>query len=434
MAHFQVAFGVSNPSPYQRTDYVQVDLDRLNVPPELDEASLTLYRLDQDGRSQPVPYQIDYPLGRTAKMRVLTFLACDIPSGPEDYSRTSATFLLSEREPTQSSMPCDLWIGYYYGNPQPGEPSDGLSSFSMAWHPDRPLDGIKLANGTIEMYLSLVSAFPPNLGKSKKGAVRSIINHQAHQFTYSGEMLSPFWKDPDVFWGRITQLVFFPLPWERIWFHQVNLMEERYQYKLVWAKSGPVRSIVVLKLGPIIIPYNGIPLLADRKEIQCDFYRMIYVYPRVDKRGDDKPFYMEELFVLTRDPRLSLSFRPYYTSTIMPPDIPTELRRFEHIPDYFIWWKHFGPHYRGYGFASDAHVRGVDIQGDRIVWRLPLTHHNRCVHYFLFMHELPREFDPFHIIGHNGWYEKVFKPLVPTEQAQRFPSPISYEEDSAWVE
>ena len=151
---------------------------------------------------------------------------------------------------------------------------------------------------------------------------------------------------------------------------------------------------------------------------------MLYVYPHADDRLDDKPYYMEDLFVLMREPRASISFRPYYSSGIIPAEIPIELKRFEHIPDYFILWKNFGPHYRGYGFASDAHVRGMEFQREKLFWRLPLTHHNRCAHYFYFIPELPSGFDPFHAIGHEGWYEKVFKPLAPTVAEQRFPTPL----------
>jgi hypothetical protein len=196
--------------------------------------------------------------------------------------------------------------------------------------------------------------------------------------------------------------------WERTWFHPARLLENRYEYHLVWSKAGPVRATVVLRVGSITMPHDGKPVFKSAAAIDCDFYRMLYVYPEDDKRGDAKPYYMEELFVLIREHRRSVSFRPYFGSAVVPGSAVTEVKRFEDIPDYLFLWKHWenlGPQYRGYGFASDAHVRGFEVRWESIFWRLPNTHHNRCIHYFLFVHELPLQFDPFHDIGHNAWYE-----------------------------
>jgi len=49
---------------------------------------------------------------------------------------------------------------------------------------------------------------------------------------------------------------------------------------------------------------------------------------------------------------------------------------------------------------------------------------------FPFYDKLPEGIDFFHMIGHDGWYEKVFKPLAPTNEQQRYPLPLeSYEEN-----
>jgi len=380
MQGFETRFSVSNPSPYDRTDYVQVSLKSLNVPDKLDEESLALYKEHPDGHRQPIAAQIDYPAGRDGGIRVLSFLCPEAPRGSEDYSDEAAHFVLMEEMPQSPSKPENLWIGYYHPEPEIGEPDDG---FNIVHRDNRPLNGVKLANGTIEAYFSLVPG--PSSERSLKGAVTSVLNHEAQLYTYSGEMLAPYWKDSNAFWGQVTQLVFFPLPWNPRWFHRYDLMQEQYQYALVWAKAGPVRATVAFRLGPISVSYDGAPVFDGHRDTVCDFYRMLYMYPRDDARGDQKPFYMEELFVLMRDKRRSVAFRPYFASKVVPADIPPEVKRFEHIPDYFAVWKHFGPNYRGYGFASDAHIRGLEVLGDQMRWRLPLAHHKRCVHYFPLM-------------------------------------------------
>ena len=208
MAPLEVQFDIANPSSYHRTDYVQVDLDRLVNPdgsnqlPDLDENKLTLYPLYRSGRGNPIPYQIDYPLGREGGRRVLTFLASDTPPAKEDYSQASSSFCLIESEPSQTPTPADLWVGYYHQNPKPDEPPDG---FSTEWDQNRALNGVKLVNGTIEAYFSLV---PGLTSASKKGALTSVVNHEAYRHTYSGEMLSPYWKDENAFLGTDNGISF----------------------------------------------------------------------------------------------------------------------------------------------------------------------------------------------------------------------------------
>lgn len=214
-------------------------------------------------------------------------------------------------------------------------------------------------------------------------------------------MLSPFEEFPAKRWGQLNELVFFPLPWDLKLFHRKSLLGK--EYDLVWSNSGIMRAVVTLKSAPMTIQYTGEPYFQPKElEVKCHLYRVIYVYP-------DKPFYTEELLVL--DERgFSINFRPYYLSLVHNPHgVYSELKRFEHIPDYFVSWKSFAGQNRGYGFAADAHIRRIQLNGDEIRWRLPLTHHNKCIHYFMF--QSFAQFDPFHIIGHSGWYERVFKPL-----------------------
>ena len=177
------------------------------------------------------------------------------------------------------------------------------------------------------------------------------------------------------------------------------------EYELIYSKSGPLRAIFTVKSEPLTIKYQGKPFFKpDYFEVECNLFRTIYIYP-------EKPYYMEEISALTKD-GTSISFRPYYLSMVhYPPGIISTLHRFEHIPDYFVIWKHFSEHYRGYGFASDAHIRDIEFHGEEIKWRLSLSHRNRCLHYFMFNHPPFPFTDPFHIIGHYGWYEKLFKPL-----------------------
>jgi hypothetical protein len=401
---------VANPSPYERTDYVHIDLDRLGVPPRLNENNLTLYRYC-NSKPEKVPYQIDYLVGRSGHLRVMTFLSVKTPSGPDDYSEPKATFLLQEEASEHTPPPENLRIEYYYSRPERGEPDDG---FNPRWEPGRSVAGVKLKNSVIEIYVSLVPSRLPGANISYTGAVTSLTHLEAYRAFGTDDFIDPFREDPEKLWGQISEIAFFPLPWKHEWFYRVPLLDQHYE--LVWANSGPVRAVITIKSSPIIIRYDGTPYFNKTVEVECHLYRVISVYP-----DRDNSFYTEHLFVETTDTHKSLAFRPYYRSIVPPPFGPTELKRFEHIPDYYVLWKHFALAYRGFGFAADAHVRGVELRGSEIFWRLPISHHNTCVHYFLFHPLLPRSFDPFHAVGHSAWYEKAFKPLAPTNFELRWP-------------
>lgn len=415
MATYQRTFDVANPSPYERSDYVQIDLNKLKVPPSLDEDALTLYRLNNDDRQQEIPFQIDYPFGRENGSRIITFLSSKTPPGRENYTEKTATFQLLEEKPTQADTPSDLEVRHFYEAPQLEEAEDGV----MEWDPDRRVKGVKLFNSTLKIYFKLIPVLPPT-GLSYVGSATSVEMPLVKLFTGEAEMLSPYWEDPEKLWGQVYKLVFYPLPWEHKWFHRFDLRNQ--EYELVWSKNGPVRAIVSLKSAPLTIPYDGSPFFGDTKvvEVKAHLYRVIYVY------SGQRPYYTEELFVLTDREHKFLSFRPYYFSKISPAKVPPELKWFAHIPDYFALWKYFGLHHRGYGFATDVHVRWVRTKEDELHWSLPLNRNCRCIHYFMF--QPSPQFDYFHEIGHSGWYERVFKPLRPYDFSLRFPPHLEYYE------
>lgn len=430
MSIYQKIFEVANPSPYERSDYVQIDLNALQVPGELDEKSLTLCRLDDDGGKQEIPYQIDYPFGEDVGMRTMTFLSAKTPPGKQDdYNEKAAAFLLKETQPKQVSPPTDLLIDLYYKNPKAGEPVDG---WNLKWDPSRDVAGVKLHNNALEVYFSLVSASSPK-GLPYSGAATSVFFRQKKgQLPYEGEMLCSYDpKEPEKLWGQLRELVFYPLPWEHKWFLRIPLLDK--EYKLVWSKCGPIRAVTTFKSQPLTITYEGEPFFEGTKKVKAHLYRVIYVYPSDTYLHPDdnpnfdnpnyKPFYIEELYVLTEKEHKYLSFRPYFFSKV-PPAIPNaDFKRFDHIPDYFTIWKHLTALHYGYGFAADVHIARVKSEGDEINWRLYLNRNCRCVHYFMF-EPFPAQFDPFHAIGHFGWYERVFKPLRPRGLSIGFPSPL----------
>jgi hypothetical protein len=164
------------------------------------------------------------------------------------------------------------------------------------------------------------------------------------------------------------------------------------------------------------INYKGAPFFEPEEvAVKCHLYRVFYVYP-------EKPFYSEELFLQTAE-ALSLSFRPYYLSYVHSMNVERRLSRFEHIPDYFAMWLNFGPLYLQYGFASDAHVRGLTLEGDELRWRLPHTHHHKNTHLFMLKNSSLEKIEWFHDAGHTGWYERVFKPLEMYPLVNKYPLP-----------
>src|SRR4051812_23803834 len=100
---FQKTLRVANPSPYERSDYLEIELSACEVPRGLDETSLRLYRIWPGNHREEVPYQLDYPFGRQSNHRVLTFISRGTPSGSDNYSTATAEFSLEEGAPSNFS-------------------------------------------------------------------------------------------------------------------------------------------------------------------------------------------------------------------------------------------------------------------------------------------------------------------------------------------
>lgn len=405
---FQHEFKVANPSSYSRDDYVEVDMETLDVPASLDEKSLKLSRVTGHQRLEEIPFQIDSVLGAGSRKRVLTFLSWATPPGAENYTGPEmATFVLEEGSPKDflsARTRDDLWIAHYYEEPESGEPANG---FNKAWDPGRKVYGVQLFSDALEVYFSLVP-HPWLTATNLAGAATSVVLRRAREWMRSpGEMLSPFeLRDERARWGQMTHIALYPLPWERRWFHKKSLLKAEGEYELVWSHSGPIRSVVTLKSEPFTIRYEGAPYFApDTVDVTCHLYRVISSYP-------GKGYYVEQLYVRTES-GLMLAFTPYFASFLSyGPGVAAELSRFEHVPDFFAVWRHFGPMHYGYGFASETHVRDVRLNGDEIGWRLQLGHDCKCLHYFMLNSDYASPpLDPFGEIGHFGWYEKILKPL-----------------------
>jgi hypothetical protein len=71
MSLFRKEFYVSNPSPYERSDYIEVDLSHLGIPDDVE--SFKLFRLwgDSKQEKQEISYQIDKIYGSNNRKRVL---------------------------------------------------------------------------------------------------------------------------------------------------------------------------------------------------------------------------------------------------------------------------------------------------------------------------------------------------------------------------
>lgn len=108
---------------------------------------------------------------------------------------------------------------------------------------------------------------------------------------------------------------------------------------------------------------------------------------------------------------MSLAFRAHYSSYLGYPDVEHQVARSEDIPDYFAVWKSFATQHRGLAFASDSHVRNLQVTSSEIRWRLQLGHEYRCVHHFPFHCYPDGPLALFHEVGHTAWYERLLKPL-----------------------
>jgi len=397
---------VSNPSSYTRDDYIEVNLQKIGVPSTLTENDLRLFRVESNQDKKEIPFQIDSVLGHDSPVRILSFLSQQTPPGPDDYSHVVAQFELETGLPTEFSTHRSrrtLRIDHYYAEPDhsKGDADDG---YNKNWDPDRNVFGIKLHNGQLKFFISLVPHPRAYTAIDYSGAATSIEREGA-----IGDMLAPFEMVPEKRWGQLNQLSFFPAPWVLEWFKTVSLKEK--DYNLVWSHSGDIRSVITMRLAdPIQLQYHCSPYFNTPSEtiLECYLYRIIYVYP-------DTPYYLEDVLVLTKE-GVPIRFRPYFESEVCyPPGVYKKIARFEDIPDYFTAWNVFAGVSRGYGFAADGHIRGFEIgtatNPNIIQWRLPSAYHHRTLNYFMYHGAEWQQFDPYHEIGHTGWYEKIFKPL-----------------------
>jgi hypothetical protein len=424
---FNCILKIANPSPYERSDFVEVDdLKALGVPPNLDDSNLRLMRRWQGGFREEIALQVDYPFGRQTGYRTLTFFSRNTPPGDPDYKDHTAEFLLEEGTPSTftGAVSQDALKVQHYSAP-------GVCD--RDWDSAKNIIGVELSSGVappeqnrgdlngLQLYFNLVPRPEPASPFNYSGAATSILHHRGWGMTLTADALAPHYPyrphSPQKCWGQLTALDFYPLPWERRYYQTESLLGQggkEPRYTLAWSKTGPLRATVTLKSEVIHVRYEGKPFVQpDKLDLSCHVYRIISVYP-------NKEFYTEQLIVrpevdgLDPSERISLSFRAHYYSYLDYPErVPVEVARFENIPDYFAVWRCFGPHHphRGYAFASDSHIRKLEVSSSELRWRLQLGHEHRCVHLFPF-HAWPEtDFSPYHEVGHTGWYEHLLKPL-----------------------
>jgi len=414
MAPFTHVFKVANPSPYERSDYVEIDdLEALGTPSELDDQSLRLTR-QRGYRAEEVPFQIDYPFGKEVGYRTLTFFSANTPPGDPEYRRHDVEFLLEQVRPRRwdATVPPDVLNIEHYKAPGAHESN---------WDPQKDITGVELSNGPqgLQAYFSLVPRPDKRSPCNYAGAVTSILHRRAEHMTGgAGEALAPYADSPPKRWGQLTHLDFYPLPWERRYYQTESLLREpgdEPRYKLVWSRTGPLRATVTLKSEPFHVRYGGEPFFDGSRDVTCHLYRILSMY---SGKEFSKEYYTEQLIARPQleglDPRrrISLAFRAHFHSYLgYPEGYPHQLARFESIPDYFAVWKSFADQHRGYAFASDSHVRTLEVTPSEIRWRLQLGHEYRCVHLFPFHCYPDGPLAPFHEVGHTAWYERLLKPL-----------------------
>jgi len=413
MASNQWEIKVSNPSSYMRSDYIEFDLESCGVPHLLDETSLRLFKTD-NGRKEEIPFQIDTIFGSNIPKRILVFLSANTPPRKDDYSEPSTTYLLEKGAPEKFSTPMTeslLNIDYYYTSADNSKGDRQEDGFNSVWYPGRTVYGVKLRNGALEIYISLVPHPRFYTGTDYSGSITSVLLRKIPaplDPSNPDNMLSLFGDCIEKRWGQVTKLVFYPPPWAMEWIYEKSILGK---YELIYAHNGLMRDCAVIRSEPFPIRFSGNPFFKPNDiEIRCYLYRVFISYP-------DKPYYLEELFVRSEEGYL-ISFRPYFFSKIYcPPSVPSEFVRLENIPDYFSLWRHFTLLYFGYGFASDSHVRGLDFYENELRWRLQLRLHHKTIHYFMCYDDAYSDFgkrDLYHAIGHYGWYEQIFKPLRTT--------------------
>lgn len=412
-------FDVGNPSECVRTDFVQVDLEALNVDGHLDEHDLVLYR-SPDGKptGAPIPFQIDHILGRTGhRLRVLSFVATDVPCRPpgdltDNYAspRAKTRYELRQKDhpARQSDHPTWPWIGYYYATPMAGEPPDG---FNRAYFKDRPLRGFKIANSALEAYVNL------RCGKaSTPGAVTSAVRTDANEQLGFGEMLASSLEPwsceprdwPDRCWGHLSSVSISLGRTANGRDHSLCCQLEDCQHHLVWNREGPVRAVAVIRVDLPAATIGAAGSKNFRQLSEPSLFRVLSVYS-----GEGRPYYNEETIVTDESggKTWALEHSPSYRAMLPPASPEIRCHRLPDVPDYFALWRHFGPmNYRGYGYACNAHVKDLTICGGQVSWRLGMNTYCVSSNDFYFHRWYPAGFDPLNDIG-VAWYARILKPL-----------------------
>jgi hypothetical protein len=229
---------VANSSPYERSDFVEIDdLKALGLPSTLNENNLRLIRQWQGGDREEVAFQVDYPFGAGAGYRTLTFFSRNTPPGDPDYRQHTAEFSLEEGNPRDfsSAVSPDILNIEHYSAP---------GVHRSTWDPATDVTGVEISNGPdgLQVYFSLVPRPEPTSPFNYSGAATAILHQRAWRITGAGDALAPYMDSPPKRWGQLTRLDFYPLPWERRSYQKVSMLGQEGdepRYTLVWSKVRP---------------------------------------------------------------------------------------------------------------------------------------------------------------------------------------------------
>jgi hypothetical protein len=373
-------FSVSNPSPYPRSDFVRVDLDRFPGAGSYPTSGFVLHLLSPDGEQHLVPFQIDYILGEDLGRRELVFLARGVPASAEDaYATRSAQYALHADGEANSQIEMsrfhDTGLAFNNGSPQPRRHESRL-----LW--DEPTD-VELWNRGFRVRIRVCDG----------AATSAFLNYRLFS-TGFGEVIQFAWEPsqaPGPFWGRLDS-VDFGAPRTSVCSPKFNI---------AWARCGPCRAILVLRSQR----------LTGATGSQAAFlYRVMSVYGTVDA-PDLRTYYADDLVLLDEPSQKPISFSPLLSSLLAPPNAPTELMYRDDIPDYFAAWKYFGVDRRGFCAASDTHFETPKVTDCAVNWRIGASTGCKGLSYFAYHGDLGEPFAPTHAVGRFGWYERLLKPI-----------------------
>ena len=379
----QWTFSVSNPSPYPRSDFVRIDLDRFPGAGSYPTSGFALNSLSPDG-ARPVPFQIDYIFGENLGRRELVFLARSVPASKEDaYATRSAEYALhADEKPTsqiEMSKFHDTGLAFNSGSPQPRKHQDKL-----LW--DEPTD-VELWNRGFRVRIRVTDG----------AATSAFLNYRLFS-TGFGEVIQFAWEPsqaPGPFWASLNSVDF-----------GVRRTSDRApacspKFNIVWARCGPCRAVLALRSQR---------LTAVTESQAAHLYRVVSVYGTVDA-PDLRTYYGDDLVLLDDVNQKPISFSPLLSSLLAPPNEPTELMYRDDIPDYFAAWKYFGVDRRGFCAASDTHIETPEVKDSAVNWRIEASTGCKCLSYFAYHGDLGEPFAPTHAVGRFGWYERLLKPI-----------------------